>query len=226
MGRRCASTTGRPSYPFLTLFSSLFLGIWYKNSDEYLAASLTRDLLFRRFCRFKLSGDIPDATTLGCFANDLWESWTVNWSGVTGSAQGWGRRASYITTRPIVLRRPERRWPYLVLPIACNEKARGPPCWWEISNAISKTLSSAAERPFATYKRLYGLARTRVMNASCHTNTIRFNLCGCLVQLTTQNQSRDNSSSVSAAIKWYRTWRTGTLLRSLVESAFQRGLEV
>ena len=67
MGRRSASTTGRPSYPFLTLFSSIFLGIWYKILDEYLAASLTRDLLFRRFCRFKLSGDIPDATTLGCF---------------------------------------------------------------------------------------------------------------------------------------------------------------
>ena len=30
-------------------------------------------------------------------------------------------------TRPIVLRRPEIRWPDLVLPIACNEKARGPP---------------------------------------------------------------------------------------------------
>jgi IS5 family transposase len=74
MGRRCASTTGRPSYPFLTLLSSLFLGIWYKILDEYLAASLTRDLLFRRFCRFKLSGDIPDATTLGCFANDLFNT--------------------------------------------------------------------------------------------------------------------------------------------------------
>ena len=27
MGRRCVSTTGRPSYPFLALFRSLFLGI-------------------------------------------------------------------------------------------------------------------------------------------------------------------------------------------------------
>jgi hypothetical protein len=49
MGKGCVSTTGRPSYPFLTLFSSLFLGIWYKLSDEHLAASLARDLLFWRF---------------------------------------------------------------------------------------------------------------------------------------------------------------------------------
>jgi IS5 family transposase len=67
MGRRCASTTGRPSYPLLTSFSSLFLGIWHKLSDKHLASSLACDLLFRRFCRLELSADIPDATTLGCF---------------------------------------------------------------------------------------------------------------------------------------------------------------
>ena len=78
MGRRCASTTGRPSYPLLTSFSSLFLGIWHKLSDKHLASSLACDLLFRRFCRLELLGDIPDATTLGRFrqqlvAYDLWE---------------------------------------------------------------------------------------------------------------------------------------------------------
>jgi len=39
----------------LTLFTSLFLGIWYKLSDEYLAASLARDLLFRRIEAIKLN---------------------------------------------------------------------------------------------------------------------------------------------------------------------------
>lgn len=73
-----ASKTGRPSYPLLTLLRSLLLGIWYKLSDEQLAASLARDLLFRRFCRLELSSDIPDATTLGRFRQqlveyDLWE---------------------------------------------------------------------------------------------------------------------------------------------------------
>ncbi len=37
-----ASRTGRPSYPLLTLLRGLLLGIWYKLSDEQLAASLAR----------------------------------------------------------------------------------------------------------------------------------------------------------------------------------------
>ena len=73
-----ASETGRPSYPLLTLLRGLLLGIWYKLSDEELASSLARDLLFQRFCRLELSADIPDATTLGRFRqqlveHDLWE---------------------------------------------------------------------------------------------------------------------------------------------------------
>ena len=67
MGRRCASTTGRPSYLFPALFRSFFFGIWHKLSDKHLAANLACDLLFRRFCRLELSADIFDATTLGCF---------------------------------------------------------------------------------------------------------------------------------------------------------------
>ena len=70
MGEICAYTTGRLSHPFLALFRILLQGIWYKLSDEQLAASLARDLLFRHFCRFELFGDTPDATTLGRFANN------------------------------------------------------------------------------------------------------------------------------------------------------------
>ena len=73
-----ASKTGCPSYPLLTLLRSLLLDIWYKLSDQQLASSLARDLLFRRFCRLELSSDIPDAITLGRFRqqlvdHDLWE---------------------------------------------------------------------------------------------------------------------------------------------------------
>lgn len=73
-----AGKTGRPSYPLLTLFRSLLLGIWYGLSDEALASCLARDLLFRRFCRLELTGSIPDATTLGRFRqklveHDLWD---------------------------------------------------------------------------------------------------------------------------------------------------------
>ena len=73
-----SSKTGRPSYPLLTLFRSLLLGVWYQLSDVQLAQSLYRDLLFRKFCRLELGGDVPEASTLGRFCtrlveHDLWE---------------------------------------------------------------------------------------------------------------------------------------------------------
>ena len=52
--------------------------MWYGLSDVQLSQRLSRDLPFWRFCRLKLSGGVPDATTLGRFrfrlaAHDLWE---------------------------------------------------------------------------------------------------------------------------------------------------------
>lgn len=72
------SKTGRPSYPLLTLFRSLLLGLWYQLSDVQLAQCLYRDLLFRKFCRLELGGDVPEASTLGRFRtqlveHDLWD---------------------------------------------------------------------------------------------------------------------------------------------------------
>ena len=74
-----AANTGRPSYPLLTLFRSLLLGIWYKLSDVQLAQSLYRDLLFRKFCHLELTSSVPEASTLGRFRNhlvklDLWDT--------------------------------------------------------------------------------------------------------------------------------------------------------
>lgn len=69
-----AANTGRPSYPLLTLFRSLLLGIWYKLSDVQLAQSLYRDLLFRKFCHLELTSRVPEASTLGRFRNHLVES--------------------------------------------------------------------------------------------------------------------------------------------------------
>jgi IS5 family transposase len=62
----------------LTLFRSLLLGIWYQLSDVQLAQCLYRDLLFRKFCRLELGGDVPEASTLGRFRtqlveHDLWD---------------------------------------------------------------------------------------------------------------------------------------------------------
>ena len=70
--------TGRPSYPLLTLFRGLLLGVWYRLSDVQLAQSLYRDLLFRKFCHLELGGTVPEASTLGRFRqqlvkHDLWE---------------------------------------------------------------------------------------------------------------------------------------------------------
>ena len=73
-----ASRTGRPSYPLLTLFRGLLLGVWYRLSDVQLAQCLYRDLLFRKFCHLELGGDVPEASILGRFRNrlvehDLWD---------------------------------------------------------------------------------------------------------------------------------------------------------
>jgi IS5 family transposase len=73
-----ASKTGRPSYPLLTLFRGILLGVWYRLSDIELSQCLYRDLLFGKFCLLELGGDVPEASTLGRFRNhlvehDLWE---------------------------------------------------------------------------------------------------------------------------------------------------------
>jgi len=73
-----SSNTGRPSYPLLTLFRSLLLGVWYRLSDVQLAQCLYRDLLFRKFCHLELGTAVPEASTLGRFRNklvehDLWD---------------------------------------------------------------------------------------------------------------------------------------------------------
>jgi len=73
-----AAKTGRPSYPLLTLFRGLLLGIWYRLSDVQLAQCLYRDLLFRKFCHLELGGEVPEASTLGRFRSqlvehDLWD---------------------------------------------------------------------------------------------------------------------------------------------------------
>ena len=68
-----ASKTGRPSYPLLTLFRGLLLGVWYRLSDVQLSQCLYRDLLFRKFCHLELGGDVPEASTLGRFRSQLVE---------------------------------------------------------------------------------------------------------------------------------------------------------
>jgi IS5 family transposase len=54
-------------YSALGLFKALLISTWHNLSDERLADSLNRDLVFISFCGFSLSGNKPDATTIGRF---------------------------------------------------------------------------------------------------------------------------------------------------------------
>ena len=52
--------------------------MWYRLSNVELSQWLYCDLLFRKFCHLELGGDVPEASTLGRFRNqlfkhDLWE---------------------------------------------------------------------------------------------------------------------------------------------------------
>lgn len=63
--------TIKTDYPAISLFKALLIGTWYNLSDERLASSLNRDLVFINFCGFSLSANKPDATTIGRFRTRL-----------------------------------------------------------------------------------------------------------------------------------------------------------
>lgn len=58
-------------YSALSLFKALLVGTWHNLSDEKLADSLGRDLVFINFCGFSLSGNKPEGTTIGRFRTKL-----------------------------------------------------------------------------------------------------------------------------------------------------------
>ena len=61
----------KTDYSAVSLFKALLIGTWHHLSDERLADSLTRDLVFIKFCEFSISGNKPDATTLLRFRDKL-----------------------------------------------------------------------------------------------------------------------------------------------------------
>jgi IS5 family transposase len=61
----------KTDYSAVSLFKALLIGTWHNLSDEKLADSLGRDLVFIKFCEFSISGNKPDATTLLRFRNKL-----------------------------------------------------------------------------------------------------------------------------------------------------------
>lgn len=63
--------TGGASYPPLMMFRALLMQVWHSLSDVQAEKMLSRDLLFRRFCRLSLSDSTPDHSTISRFRGQL-----------------------------------------------------------------------------------------------------------------------------------------------------------
>src|SRR5215467_15042093 len=66
-----SASTGRPSYPLLTLFKAMLLQQWYGLSDPRTEEALNDSISFRRFVGLSLSDTVPDHSTLSRFRAQL-----------------------------------------------------------------------------------------------------------------------------------------------------------
>lgn len=66
-----SSNEGGASYPPIMMFRAMLLQVWHNISDVQSEKMLSRDLLFRRFCRLSLTDHIPDHSTISRFRNQL-----------------------------------------------------------------------------------------------------------------------------------------------------------
>ena len=66
-----SATTGRPSYPVLTLLKAMLLQQWYGLSDPRTEEAITDSISFRRFVGLSLSDPVPDHSTLSRFRAQL-----------------------------------------------------------------------------------------------------------------------------------------------------------
>src|SRR5262245_32256696 len=76
------ASTGRPSYPLLTLFKAMLLQQWYGLSDPRTEEAMNDSISFRRFVGLSLSDSVPDHSTLSRFRAQL-----GNRLGTVGSVQ-------------------------------------------------------------------------------------------------------------------------------------------
>ena len=148
-----SSGTDRPSYPLLTLFRSLLLGIWYRLSDVQLAQALYRDLLFRKFCRLELGGNVPEAST-------LWRAGMLSKTVVAARSRRMAfqciRRLMKMASFNANASRQEMCMTPNSATLCCWAMKRH--CMRMLRNERIAVTRSTAERPFATYKLYYGLA--------------------------------------------------------------------
>jgi transposase, IS5 family len=66
-----SASTGRPSYPLLTLFKAMLLQQWYGLSDPRTEEAIGDSISFRRFVGLSLSDRVPDHSTLSRFRAQL-----------------------------------------------------------------------------------------------------------------------------------------------------------
>ncbi len=179
-----AAKTGRPSYPLLTLFRGLRLGVWYRLSDVQLLQWLYHDLLFRKFYHLELGGDVPEASTLGRFRDqlveyDLWERLLgeINRQLDAKSIILTQGRINIIDATPVEAAQSgsgkgkdgqPKRDKLERFGIADQVQRKGDrnqhlSAKDRRRNDAIAVIRAGGERPFATYKNRDGLARTRFM---------------------------------------------------------------
>ena len=66
-----SASSGRPSYPLLTLFKALLLQQWYRLSDPRTEEAIGNSISFRRFVGLSLSDTVPDHSTLSRFRGQI-----------------------------------------------------------------------------------------------------------------------------------------------------------
>jgi len=66
-----SASTGRPSYPLLTLFKAMLLQQWYGLSDPRTEEAIADSISFRRFVGLSLADTVPDHSTLSRFRAQL-----------------------------------------------------------------------------------------------------------------------------------------------------------
>lgn len=66
-----SASTGRPSYPLLTLFKAMLLQQWYGLSDPRTEEAISDSISFRRFVGLSLADAVPDHSTLSRFRAQL-----------------------------------------------------------------------------------------------------------------------------------------------------------
>ncbi len=183
-----ASKTGRPGYPLPTLFRSLLPGAGYRLSDVQLAQSLTRDLLFRKFCHLELDREVPEASTLGRFRTRLVEQglWDqrlaeINRQSVTpGNVHDSQERDTLLPGDETALyadaayssQQTRDKLAQLGIDDQVQRKGyRGHPLpdADQCRNKAIAVTRAGGERPFATCKRHYNLSGTRFMGLAKNT---------------------------------------------------------